>query len=232
MTNPRVEVIPVSIAHPTHPLGRHINWDQRSKARRVTRIVTDPTSHFYTATNRNALTQRYGSCTGHSLAQCLNSSPFNHSFDDVAAEDFYSRATRIDPFEGAWPPDDTGSDGLSVMKVAKSLGYVSSYNHCFNLDDVIQGLQSGPGIAGINWFEGFDAPDPKTGIVMPSGRVRGGHQITIQGCDLEECLLWFRTSYGPTFGVTHRGLSGCFCMNFATAQAILFTDGDATFPRK
>lgn len=229
--NPRIELVPVSEVHSTHPLGRHINWDPRSKAHRVERVTTCAKTKFYNATNKNALKQRYGSCCGHSLAQCLNSEPFNLRLDNDDAERIYHEASLIDPFEGSWPPDDTGSDGLSVMRVAKKFGQISSYSHCFNLDDVIQGLQSGPGIAGINWFEGFDEPN-ENGLVLPTGRIRGGHEITIQGCDIEECLIWFRTSYGPDFGVTHKGLTGCFCMDFPTTQSVLFTDGDAVFPRK
>jgi hypothetical protein len=172
-----------------------------------------------------------GACTGFSTVQCLNSAPFNMHLTDVEAKDLYHLATVNDNYDGTWPPDDTGSDGLSAMKSAQSLKYITSYSHCFNLDDVIHGLQSGPGIAGINWFEGFDSPNVSTGIINPDGLIRGGHEITIQGCDLEECLIWFRTSWGA-FGKTVQDCDGMFCMTFDTAQTILFADGDATFPIK
>jgi hypothetical protein len=224
-----IKIIP-NLPH-ARGLGRHINWDPRSKAFRVQRRTSTPESKWWPAMNAIALDQGgLGACTGYAAAQCLNSSPFYRNFDGRNAEYFYQLATTLDPFDGQWPPDDTGSDGLSVMKALVKLGHVKSYTHCFCLDDVIQGLQTGPGIAGINWFEGFDGPDAQTGLVKVSGVIRGGHEITIQGVDLDECLVWFRTSYGPFFGVEHNGLTGCFCMTFPTAQSILFTDGDACFP--
>jgi hypothetical protein len=229
----RREAQPTLIHVPGKCLGRNINWDPRSKRYRVARITTAPVTQFWTATNDDALNQlELGACTGFSTAQCLNCAPFSLKLTDVEAKNMYHLATINDSFAGIWPPTDTGSDTLSVMKAAKSLGYITSYSHCFNLDDVIHGLQSGPGIAGIDWYEGYDNPDPITGMVEAKGNVRGGHEITIEGCNLEECYIDLRTSWGPDFGVTYKKVNGIFRMSFTQAQAALFTNGDAAFPTK
>jgi hypothetical protein len=232
MTDSRIEIIYPLIRVPGKALGRNINWDPRSKTHRVQRRTAAPASKFYVPTNTMALDQGdLGACVGYSTAQCLNSEPFGMRLTDVEAKELYHVATEKDEFGGVWPDDDTGSSSLGGMKAAKELGYITSYTHCFNLDDVIHGLQHGPGIAGINWYESFDYPDESTGIVTPFGDIRGGHEVTVQGCDLEEGLIWFRTSWGK-FGRTIQSCTGMFCMRLNVAQAMLFTDGDAAFPQK
>ena len=229
----RREVQPTLIHVPGKCLGRNINWDPCSKLYRVARKAGALSTQFWLPTNTDALNQGpLGACTGYSTAQCLNSAPFNDKFGDTEAKNLYHLATLNDEFADTWPPIDCGSSTLGAMKAAKSLGYISSYTHCFNLDDVIHGLQTGPGIAGIDWYEGFDDPDPVTGMVEAKGNVRGGHEVTIQGCSLEECWIDFRTSWGPDFGLTYKKVNGIFRMTFTQAQAILFTNGDVAFPQK
>lgn len=223
----RKEIVPVAIEVEGKALGRHIHWDPRSKQYRVMK-ASSLSSRGWVATNEDALDQgELGACTGFSTAQALNSMGLALGFKE--ARDLYALATTKDEFGGTWPPTDTGSSTLGVMKAAKQLGYIKSYTHCFSLDDVLHGLQNGPGIAGITWFEGYDNPD-ETGTVLATGSPRGGHEITIVGCDTEDCWVYFRTSWGPEFGITWEKMNGVFRMSYSQAQAALFTNGDAAFP--
>lgn len=223
----RKEIIPVEIEVEGKALGRHIHWDPRSKQYRVMKAERQ-TSQAWIATNEDALDQgSLGACTGFSTAQCLNGLGLKLGYKEAC--DLYALATTKDEFGGTWPPKDTGSSTLGVMKAARELKYIKSFNHCFCLDDVLHGLQTGPGIAGITWFEGYDNPD-ENGTVVATGKNRGGHEITIVGCDLENFWLYLRTSWGPGFGITWEKMNGIFRMSFPQAQAALFTNGDAAFP--
>ena len=224
----RKEIVPVDIEVEGKALGRHIHWDPRSKQYRVMKVSQRIGSRVWVATNEDALNQGgLGACCGFSEAQTLNSMGMKLGYKE--AVDLYALATTKDEFEGSYPPKDTGSSTLGVMKAAKQLGYIKSYTHCFSLDDVLHGLQNGPGIAGVTWYEGYDSPD-EHGTVVATGKPRGGHEISIIGCDTVDYWVYFRTSWGPEFGITWEKMNGVFRMSYSQAQAALFTNGDAGFP--
>ena len=145
----RIMRIPTLVRVAGKPIGRNIHHDPRSQNFRVKRTVAEPHSQFHAATNRKALPQyELGGCVGFSVAQAFNCSPFNMHLTEEDAKNAYHLATMDDPFPGMWPPDDTGSDGLSGMKAAVKLGWCKSFSNCFDIDDVIGALQKGPGITG------------------------------------------------------------------------------------
>jgi len=101
-----------------HPLGRRLEPNH------------DPKSRAFQAFTAGALTKTrhrlygqpldqgdLGSCTGNAAAHLLNTAPFHiprhRLYYEPAAVLFYSQATQIDPFDGQYPPEDTGSDGLT-----------------------------------------------------------------------------------------------------------------------
>jgi len=98
-----------------------------------------------------------GSCTGNAGRCCvLGSDPYwggNAVFGVVVGAEtrtrmrlwcWYGAATKLDSYIGSYPPEDTGSDGLSVAKAAKNAGLISGYTHCLSIDAVVTALQSGP----------------------------------------------------------------------------------------
>jgi hypothetical protein len=215
------------------PLGRHLNHDSMSRAYpyRVPRK----------AVLRTVQHQRHvgvfdqgdlGSCTGNAAVGCLGTGPFWATMNErdapfwplnqAAAVRCYSDATRIDPFRGVYPPDDTGSDGLSVAKVLKAAGAISGYEHAFGLEAALAALMDRPWITGTMWFDGMFNPDGD-GIVHATGRPAGGHEYLGDGYDAERGLVWFTNSWGPSWGK-----GGRFAMQAEEFADLLAQNGDVT----
>ena len=164
-----------------------------------------------------------GSCTGNACAGMLSTEPFALNLTEADAVALYARATQLDNIRGTYPPDDTGSSTLGVLKAAKSRGMIKSYRHAFGLDHALRSLVLRPGIVGITWLDGCDNPD-ENGIVSYAGAVRGGHEIEMVGLDVEQSLVWFANSWGADWG---RG--GFFAMTFDDFGTALDDDGDVGF---
>ncbi len=137
----------------------------------------------------------------------------------------YSDSTHLDTIKGIYPPNDTGSDGLSVMKVLKNRGLISGYTHAFSADQVFRALQLVPGITGITWLSGCDKPN-SSGVVKYRGLARGGHEIELVGLDMVKGVVWFCNSWGLGWG-----LGGYFAMTLDDYAKALADNGDATFPK-
>lgn len=203
-------------------LGRHIHHDERSRAFAVT-----PQSTPLKSVRHKRLTPIFdqgqiGSCTGNACAGALSTAPFTHRFKESTALRIYEAATAIDDVPGQYPPDDTGSDGLSVAKVAKANGWISSYQHCFSLDAVLTALQTGPVLLGVSWRSGFDNPTPD-GQMPYSGVVRGGHEIVADEIDVERKRVWITNSWGYPWA-----LHGRAWWPWDVLAKILADRGDAT----
>lgn len=220
--------IPEIQGHGLHRLGRHVNHDPRSLRYVVPKAVVDKTVKW----NRRvpAFDQgNLGSCTGNAEAGCLGTDPFfstlpNLQINEDLAVKLYSLATKIDPYSGSYPPDDTGSDGLSVSKAAKQLGYISGYVHATSVDGCKTMIQQGPFIVGSDWTTNMDAAGSDGIIPNPAGgSVRGGHEYECFARDAEADLWWFWNSWGVTWG-----FNGTFAYNSAGLAALLLRGGDAT----
>lgn len=215
-------------------LGRHVNHDPRSRrfpVRPEIAAVLDTVQHVrHVPVFDQGGT---GSCTGQAALGCLGTGVFfatmdadeqqAYPFDQTGAVGIYSQATAIDPFEGAYPPVDTGSDGTSVAKVCLAAGLIAGFEHAFGIDDALQALQHRPGITGTWWYSGMYEPDAE-GIVHPTGRIEGGHEYVVDGYDARRSLVWFTNSWGE-----HWGLRGRFAMPVQEYAALLARDGDVTF---
>lgn len=201
---------------PTDPrLGRHVRHDSRSLQYQV--VAKDP------STLTSVQHQRYipvldqgklGSCTGNAGTGCMGSAQYwpeggsvlnvtDAVADESYAVDLYSAATQIDDANGSYPPDDTGSDGLSIAKVLQSRGLISGYNHAMGLEAALTALESGPVIVGIEWRNDMFEPDPD-GRIHITGAVAGGHEIVFDQLDVENKRVWFTNSWGTSWGVHGR----------------------------
>ena len=107
-------------------------------------------------------------------------------------------------------------------KAAQKAGLVSGYQHAFSLDSALKALAVSPLIVGVNWYEGFDSPDPG-GLVHISGSVRGGHEFLLYGIDATRQRVLARNSWGTSWGV-----EGLFSFSFDDLGRLLDEDGDAT----
>lgn len=208
-------------------LGRHVRHDPRSRdypAAEAPVLV-------------NALHQRHcapfdqgdlGSCTGNAAAGLLMTEPFysaGRDLDEGDAVELYGRATRLDRYRGVYPPTDTGSSGLAVMKAARQEGYLAGYAHAFGLQHALAALVLSPVITGVPWYEGFDKPDA-TGLVEIRGDVRGGHEFEVIGIDVDARTVRCVNSWSAEWGD-----GGYFVMTWDAWDRLLHEQGDVTTGR-
>lgn len=210
-------------------LGRHVDHDPRSRRFPVTADPLTPMKRVLWVRTGAPLNQgQLGSCTGNAIVGVLNTAPFRKKGAKLLTEkdavSIYEAATIIDGVPGQYPPDDTGSSGLAVCKVALSRGLIASYTHAFSTGQALAALQHGSVITGVNWYEGFDTPDAN-GFVQISGNVRGGHEFEVIGYDPATDLVTAENSWGAGWGV-----KGRFCFTSKTWAQLLFEQGDVTVP--
>lgn len=171
-----------------------------------------------------------GTCTCHSGVKLLSYEPYwsslpeevQRQLTDQTAVNLYREVTRIDPFPGAWEPDDTGSNGLSVAKVLKGRGWISGYQTATTLDEYHTAIQAAPFSAGTIWFSGMDTPNSE-GIVTATGHPRGGHQYTCDEYDAARDLWWFTNSWSPYWGK-----NGRFALDTPNFLRLMGMRGDVT----
>jgi hypothetical protein len=217
-------------------LGRLVEHDERSRrfAFQATGITLTSIQHQrkVPVLNQGSL----GSCTGNAMTGLLGTEPFfatlppdtlsetDGSGDEKVAIELYSEATSLDSYPGAYPPSDTGSSGIAVAKAAKNKGWISGYQHTFDLNSALAALATTPVIIGISWYEGFDSPKPD-GQLAIAGSVRGGHEVVLDQLDVENKRVWLTNSWGTSFGVHGRAY-----FTWDTFSTLLANQGDCTVP--
>lgn len=196
--------------------GRNINHDPRSRLFEAARFteggagaLTDWGHDIHIAPMDQG---NLGRCVPTAGTAMLATDPFWDTLsaelravlaDPVAVENFaiqaYREVTRLDPYPGAWEPDDTGSDGLSLWKLFRQRGYVVGAEHVTSIDDAHVAGRKKPYPIGISWLEGMDQPRPD-GTVQVTGKTRGGHEVLMYRYDAARDLWWCRNSWGRNFG--------------------------------
>ena len=211
-------------------LGRHVEHDPQSRA-----------FSAGTASVKSILHKRHGkafqqgdlgSCTGNAMAGVLMTEPLWKSGRTLTEKDavaLYKAATKLDNIPGVYPPNDTGSSGLAVMKAAVKAKYITGYAHTFSLEQLLGSLVLKPGILGINWYSSFDdaRPDGECRLTA-SAKLRGGHEVQLFGIDAKKHRVWCINSWGSTWGGKK---NGTFYFTWKTLERLLHEQGDATFPR-
>lgn len=209
--------------------GRRINHDPRNRAYGIVASPLVAPKTVLWESHAPVLDQgETGMCTAVALCQWLN---VHRSLADVAdwmtvenAEDIYSAATRIDPFDGEYPPDDTGSDGISVCKVATERGLIRAYRHAFGLQQTLVALQDGPVLIGTTWFEAMNTPDA-SGFLPVAGQDLGGHEYLLVGADMEHKFVTIQNSWSGQWGENGRAR-----ITFSGVEDLLAQQGDVTVP--
>jgi hypothetical protein len=216
-------------------LGRHVRHDPRSwnfafGAADVSTLKSVRHKSQIPTLNQVEL----GSCTGNASTKCLSYDPFwsesevkkvlgsDATADEKYAVSVYSDATKLDPYPGAYPPKDTGSDGLSVAKVLKARGLISGYQHAFSLEALLTALAKQPVIVGTEWRQDMFKPaaDGKQKI---TGAVAGGHEYCLDELDVENKRIWMQNSWGDDWGVEGRAY-----FTWDDMKTLLGASGDCT----
>lgn len=226
-------------------LGRNVRHDSRSLAylvkaqnpaelksiRHERHIPTLDQGNYFDPATRTRIS--LGSCTGNAGTGALASgafweegcnvlNPVDVDLNETFAVGVYSEATKLDPYQGTFPPTDTGSDGLSVAQVLKNRGLISGYIHATSFAAAVTALSQSPVIAGVEWRSDMFRPDPD-GRVHITGTVEGGHEIQLDELDVKNKRIWFHNSWGERWGV--EGRAYFTWDDFAT---LLSREGDVT----
>lgn len=214
---------------PGQRLGRNINHDQRSLRFQVARAETPATvvwERRLPVLDQGTL----GRCVPTSAVGVFGTEPFystlpkalNGRLSDALAIEWYRLVTRADPFAGQWEPDDTGSDGLSMGKVLKTLGFISGYEHITSLQSAWAAIKKRPFITGVLWVSGMDNPSSE-GIVHATGVVRGGHEFEVAEYNAARGLWGCWNAWTAAWGK-----GGKFYIPDEDYQKLLEMQGDAT----
>jgi hypothetical protein len=143
--------------------------------------------------------QCHGECTGVASVIAFNAAGNRKRGVVLGMDDahrIYSGATTLDPWDGSWPPTDTGSSGLAAAKSAQAQGYGGAYHWIMSgIDGVVQAIIDGAVVSiGTRWDNNMFDPD-SDGRVHLGGPVVGGHQWVARGYDAErdwlKCRCWW-----------------------------------------
>lgn len=179
-----------------------------------------------------------GSCTGNAIAGLLVTEP--NASDGVAddvkvtealAVKIYSLASRLDDCDGAYPPEDTGSDGTSASKAAHQLGLISAYKWCETAATVFAILShKGPVAFGTPWFAGMEDVDAQ-GFIHVTGKNEGGHEYGVIAIVVDKSVdgggfLVMCNSWGSSWGISWpmpdgSHLAGCAKISFKDAHKLI-----------
>lgn len=207
-------------------LDRVPQFDERSKAYRIREIVGERPLRSYTWRLQKYLNQgREGACVGFSLAHEIIARPQENLGVDAnyARNRIYKEAQKHDE----WPGEDyEGTSVLAGLKVINGLGWIRSYHWALNTNEALQGLAyAGPGIAGLNWYEGMMRPD-SNGFIKPTGSIVGGHAILVRGISLRGGYVKLANSWGKSWG-----LDGDCLLTFDDFNRLLQEDGEFAIPQ-
>lgn len=227
----------------SYPDSTYVSLIDQRDSRLGRQVVHDPRSRGFAVSTPHTVTitrsfrhkvfapkpiprQTIGNCTG--VDQCVRADAQGNRQRGVilgmdTAVQLYSRATQLDPFTGTYPPDDTGSSGISAAKAAKEAGIIDRYEWIFGgADQVLAALVDHPVGVGTRWHASMFNPNSRTLLVEPTGEIVGGHQWAVIGYskryDAFEGMCW----WGDDFGA-----GGMFRIRRAHLGELLADDGDA-----
>lgn len=145
-----------------------------------------------------------------------------YALNDVGTTALYEDITANDPFDGAYPPEDTGSDGLSMAQALQRAGIIPGYEHTFTLADALRALADRPLAVGTVWTDRMFYPD-RNGLISYTGRdpAVGGHEWIVDQYVPALDQVGATTSWGTSFGK-----NGRFYLSVADFGRLLAADGD------
>lgn len=205
-------------------LDRIEQFDERSRNFPIRELLPPKNPRSYTWSCYAYLDQgSEGACVGFSWSHELAARPkVVLSMNNAGARALYKEAQLHDE----WPGENySGTSVIAAAKVLKSRGKILEYRWGFGLDDALMALSyKGPGVAGLNWYEGMMQPDSR-GFIHPTGSVVGGHAIMINGISVTKKRVALRNSWGSDWG-----FGGNCYMSFEDFGRLLAEQGEFCIP--
>lgn len=204
---------------------RRVLFDERSRSYNVADVLEVPKPRSYTWPCAPHLDQRSeGACVGFGLTHEIAAKPKVHPVTEDMARNIYYAARKIDP----WPGEAyEGTAVLAGVKVVQSMGFLDEYRWAFNLNDFLIAVShKGPGVIGVNWYEGMMRPDPD-GTIHATGEIVGGHCTLVKGVNVPKRLVKIHQSWGRSHGI-----DGDVLLSWDDLGKLLDEDGEALIPLK
>jgi hypothetical protein len=162
----------------------------------------------------------------------LSTQPFTGRLtqDDVD-EYIYQLATKLDAFQGQWPPTDTGSDNRSAWKAAVQLGYTAIPSTPIgSIEELQAAMQKTSCMMGVDFYDTMFSPT-RCGELTIGGNIAGGHAMQIIGINLDLKKVWIRNSWSMSWGLSRGNEMGGYAyMSFGTLQRLLNAGGELDCP--
>jgi hypothetical protein len=172
--------------------------------------------------------QEIGNCTG--VAECVMGDTIGNRIAGVTlnmddAVRIYSRATELDPWDGQYPPTDTGSSGTAAANAAVEMGIATRFEWIFNgADGILAALAAGHSVSvGTWWLHDMWNVDQATGLINVGGDRDGGHQWCVVGYSKRYDAFRGECWWG-TWGFRN---TGRFLIRRQDLAELLSDDGDA-----
>lgn len=152
----------------------------------------------------------------------------------------YSESTKRDPFDGEYPPDDTGSSALGLMAYWRELDVITGFDWVISggMDPLIASIQHTPVLFGSYWFDDMMSTDPGgfKGAEVTSrceGAANledtGGHEYLGNAVLRREARWWF--GFEQSWGEDPPGFAPTFYMRDDLVEHLIFgLAGDVAVP--
>lgn len=206
-------------------LGRHVAFDERSRSFALAATIDQSTWRNKRIRIYDPIphpNQCHGECTYVSKAMQFNAignREVGRILGMKTAHEGYTLATKLDPFPGEFPAQDTGSSTLAAAKAAQQLGHGGTFRYLFGgADEVVQAVMSGKVVnVGTRWDSNMFTQNA-AGVVSLGGGMAGGHSWIVRGFDADRDLVLGRCWWGTfaDFYIRRRDLA-----------ELLADDGDA-----
>lgn len=214
-------------------LGRHPEFDERSRAFSIMEIVHARMPRSYTWRCPVNLNQGPdGMCVGFAWAQELAARPVAvQGIGYETGKAFYRRAQQLDEWEGE-EPTYVGTSVLAGAKAVMEAGHLKEYRWAFGESDLAVAVgYAGPAIIGVDWYDKMFSPGPD-GYVRPFGSIVGGHAILVRGINVRLSRYLIHNSWGASWGGRGGAPAGCAWMDRGDMHMLLSAGGDACVPVK
>lgn len=161
-------------------------------------------------------------CVGYAWGQFIQSSPFfDLNLPQITPQEIYSKAQKIDEWEGE-EPYSYGTSVRAGAKVLKELGLIKDYVWGYSVEEIAKFIyENGPVVMGSNWYASMSTPD-QNGFARPISTYEGGHAWLIYGVDCQ-----WETFFGVNSWGTQFGKNGRFFVKFSDMEKLLSSGAQA-----